>query len=206
MNPWENIELDDYESHMSLSSVFQLQKLDDMMKRQLNDYSVSTVCILGIAGGNGLRHVDTSKIDKVYGVDINQTYLNECVNRYPDLTACFCPLKADLTKASTRLPRVDMVIANLFVEYVGYDNFVRAVKRMSPKTVSCIIQVDTDNGFVSDSIYAEKLSILDSIHITVDSDTLIASMDSVGYLSLGIEDEAMPNGKCLRRMDFMLRQ
>lgn len=28
--------------------------------------------ILGIAGGNGLEHVDTEKLNKVYGVDINQ--------------------------------------------------------------------------------------------------------------------------------------
>lgn len=34
-NPWEEIELSDYENHMSLKSVFQLQAMNQMMKEQL---------------------------------------------------------------------------------------------------------------------------------------------------------------------------
>ena len=33
-NPWEEIKLSDYESHMSLESVFQLQTMNQMMKEQ----------------------------------------------------------------------------------------------------------------------------------------------------------------------------
>jgi len=49
-------------------------KKDGMMKKQLNQYDVKSVMILGIAGGNGLEHIDTQKIRKVYGVDINNEY------------------------------------------------------------------------------------------------------------------------------------
>lgn len=76
-NPWEDIRLSDYEKHMSLDSVKQLQAMNDLMKKQLNDYSVSTVMILGVAGGNGLEHIDKSKYHRVYGVDINAAYLEE---------------------------------------------------------------------------------------------------------------------------------
>lgn len=31
-NPWESIHLEDYEKHMSLDSVFQLQTLDEIMR------------------------------------------------------------------------------------------------------------------------------------------------------------------------------
>ena len=31
-NPWENISLDDYENHMSLDSVMQLQAMNSIMK------------------------------------------------------------------------------------------------------------------------------------------------------------------------------
>ena len=31
-NPWEEISLDDYESHMSLDSVYQLQTMNAIMK------------------------------------------------------------------------------------------------------------------------------------------------------------------------------
>ena len=52
-NPWEEIKLDDYEKHMSLDSVKQLQTMNRMMENQLDAYPVTTAMILGIAGGNG---------------------------------------------------------------------------------------------------------------------------------------------------------
>ena len=56
-NPWEEISLDDYEKHMSLESVRQLQALDSIMKEQFSAYPVETAAVLGVAGGNGLEHI-----------------------------------------------------------------------------------------------------------------------------------------------------
>ena len=60
-NPWEEIILDDYEKHMSLDSVRQLQALDSIMKEQFAAYPVETAAVLGVAGGNGLEHIGTDK-------------------------------------------------------------------------------------------------------------------------------------------------
>lgn len=60
-NPWEEISLADYENHMQLDSVMQLQGLNQMMKGQFEAYPVSDVMILGIAGGNGLEHIRKDK-------------------------------------------------------------------------------------------------------------------------------------------------
>lgn len=57
-NPWEEIKLDDYENHMSMDGVFQLQAMNEMMKEQFSAYSVQSVMILGIAGGNGLEYIN----------------------------------------------------------------------------------------------------------------------------------------------------
>lgn len=46
---------------MAMDSVQQLQAMNQMMKGQLNQYDVQSAMILGIAGGNGLEHVDTEK-------------------------------------------------------------------------------------------------------------------------------------------------
>ena len=92
-NPWENINLSDYESHMALDSVQQLQAMNQMMKRQLNQYDIQSAMILGIAGGNGLEHVDTEKLNKIYGVDINLEYLKTTEKRYESLSGvleCLC--------------------------------------------------------------------------------------------------------------------
>ena len=40
-NPWEEIPLSDYEKHMKLGSVMQLQTLNEMMKGQFAAYPVS---------------------------------------------------------------------------------------------------------------------------------------------------------------------
>ena len=85
-NPWEEIDLDNYEKHMSLGSVMQLQTINSMMKDQFDAYPVETVMILGIAGGNGLEYVDTEKFKKVYGVDINEEYLKVVSERYAELS------------------------------------------------------------------------------------------------------------------------
>ncbi len=55
-NPWEEISLDDYENHMSLDSVKQLQAMNKIMEEQFETYPVSTAMVLGVAGGNGLEH------------------------------------------------------------------------------------------------------------------------------------------------------
>ncbi len=53
---------------MKLDSVMQLQNMNQMMKEQFNAYPVSSVMVLGIAGGNGLEHIDKNKYQKVYGI------------------------------------------------------------------------------------------------------------------------------------------
>lgn len=63
-NPWENISLSDYENHMALDSVWQLQAMNQMMKGQLNTYNISSVMILGIAGGNGLEHIHHQMVEQ----------------------------------------------------------------------------------------------------------------------------------------------
>ena len=69
-NPWEEISLETYEKHMSLDSVKQLQALNSIMKKQFAEYPVETAMILGVAGGNGLEHIDGEKYKTVYGIDI----------------------------------------------------------------------------------------------------------------------------------------
>lgn len=51
-NPWEEVSLNDYENHMSLDSVKQLQTMNSIMKEQFDAYPASTAMVLGVAGGN----------------------------------------------------------------------------------------------------------------------------------------------------------
>ena len=68
MNPWERIELADYETHMLSKDVFQLQTLNTIMLSQM-EYLPRNVAVLGAAGGNGFEHLKSA--ETIYAIDIN---------------------------------------------------------------------------------------------------------------------------------------
>ena len=135
-NPWEEIRLEDYEKHMALDSVRQLQALNGIMKAQMEAYPVKTVMILGVAGGNGLEHAAPEKLDRVYGVDINREYLQAAGERYAGLGDKLRLMCLDLTKDAGKLPEAERVIADLLIEYTGYAAFTAAVKQAAGETGS----------------------------------------------------------------------
>lgn len=202
-NPWEGISLSDYENHMRLDSVMQLQTMNRMMKRQFSSCDVKTAMILGVAGGNGLEHAAACGFKRLYGVDINREYLQQCRERYRELDGILECLYANLISPDTVLPHADLLIANLLIEYIGYDCFCRIVVQICPQFVSCIIQINTDDGFVSDSPYLHVFDGLESVHHQMSEDKLVATMQSVGYRLSGIMDEPLPNGKKLVQLDFI---
>ena len=201
-NPWKDIKLSDYENHMALDSVQQLQALNQMMKGQFNKYDICSVMILGIAGGNGLEHVDDEKINKVYGVDINSEYLNATAKRYENLTGVLECLCVDLNSEVENLPQVEMVIANLLIEYIGYECFQKVVKVTRPKYVSCIIQINEDESFVSDSPYFHVFDGLEAVHYQMDEQELKGTMNAIGYKLSETLEYQLPNGKKLVQLDF----
>lgn len=201
-NPWQEILLEDYENHMKLDSVKQLQTMNKMMKRQFDTYSVSSVMILGVAGGNGLEHIRKEKFKKVYGVDINLSYLQEVVRRYPDMTGVLECLCINLIEESDKLPKAEMIIANLLIEYIGYESFQKVIQHVAPRFISCIIQINTDDKWVSDSPYLHVFDGLEQIHHQMEEQVLEESMMEIGYHMINTLVNLLPNGKKLVQMDF----
>jgi hypothetical protein len=201
-NPWNEITLSDYESHMSLASVLQLQTMNAEMQAQINGYSADTIMILGIAGGNGLEHIEAGKHSKVFGVDVNGNYLDSCVKRYPELKGVFIPVQTDLTKPDTQLPRADLVIANLLIEYIGYAAFQHVLDIVKPQYVSCMIQINKDSGFVSDSPYLQVFDCLNAVHHQLSEKELTNALRHKGYIQNYDIEKPLPNGKALLRLDY----
>ena len=202
-NPWEEISLDDYEKHMSLDSVRQLQALDAIMKEQFAAYPVETAAVLGVAGGNGLEHIDTDKFRRVYGVDINADYLSAVSQRYTQLSGVLECLHIDLINEAEKLPQTQLLIANLLIEYIGYGAFQRAVLQTTPRYVSCVIQINTDEEqWVSESPYLRAFDRLDEVHHQMEEKALTAAMEEIGYSLILQKSEPLPNGKALVRLDL----
>ena len=202
-NPWEEIGLDVYETHMSLDSVRQLQALNRMMRDQLETYPVRTVMILGVAGGNGLEHVRREKYDTVCGVDLNRAYLCAAAERHPELDGVLRLLPLDLTKDAAKLPEAELVIANLLIEYIGYAAFQTVIEQVRPRYVSCVIQINDDTkDWVSDSPWLHAFDGLDAVHHQMDPRELTSYMAQIGYSELLQTAEPLPNGKQFLRLDY----
>lgn len=90
---------------------------------QLKDYDNYYITILGIAGGNGLEHINCTKTKKVYGIDINKSYLKDCRKMYPNLNKILELIHYDLAADDVILPKSDVLICNLIIEYIGEKTF-----------------------------------------------------------------------------------
>ena len=105
----------------------------------------------GFRRKGGLEHVRKEKYQTVYGVDINEDYLQKVEERYADISDVLHCVRLDLVQEADRLPQVQLVIANLLIEYIGYEAFQEAIRNISPEYVSCVIQINTDEkNWVSD--------------------------------------------------------
>ena len=202
-NPLNNIKLSDYEDHMSLDSVGQLQALNKLMKVQFESFPVRSAIVLGVAGGNGLEHIDNAKYRDVYGVDINEDYLKEAAVRHKDKEPVLKCIKLDLINEADKLPQAEFVIANLLVEYIGYDSFRNAVMKIAPEYVSVVIQINTDTkAWVSDSPYLHAFDGLDEVHHQMEEKALTACLSKTGFSIAGSERVDLPNGKAFVRLDY----
>ena len=203
VNPWEEISLSDYENHMKLDSVMQLQSMNQMMKGQFNAYPVSSAMILGIAGGNGLEYIDKTKFHKVYGIDINREYLEAVKERYSDISDILECIQLNLIEEADRLPTAELLVANLIIKYIGYDCFQEAIEQVQPKYVSCIIQINADDSWVSDSPYIHAFDKLDKVHHQMEEDSLIQALREIEYRLITQTENPLPNGKKLVQLDFI---
>ena len=178
-NPWKQLPLAVYEGHMKLDTVAQLQALDLLYAERLAAYPSGSVGIWGIAGGNGLRHIDPGRCGAVYGVDVNEDYLSACRVRFPKLAGKLTLIHADLSQPA-ELPYAELVFADLFIEYIGIPSFIAQVEACKPRILCCTIQQNLTEAFVSPSPYADALLDIGSLHTDVEEGALMKSLDPIG--------------------------
>lgn len=101
-----------------------------------------------------------------------------------------------------RLPESDMVIADLLVEYIGYECFQKVIRHVAPEYVSCVIQINAGGHWVSDSPYLHTFDGLEQVHCQVEETGLEMAMSEIGYQRIYALERGLPNEKKLLRMDF----
>jgi hypothetical protein len=189
---------------MSDAQVGQLQRLHDITAEQLAGYPARVIGVLGVAGGNGLDLINPETTDAVYGYDVNHDYLAACEARYRDSLGDRLHLVETSIDRCVTIERVDLLIANLIIEYVGVEEFAAfaAANARGIGVLSCVIQRNDAAGFVSSTDYASSFDALASVSSDVDPDGLDSAMSDAGFAALGRCEYPLPNGKTLLRQDF----
>jgi hypothetical protein len=203
-HPWRAIDLDVYEAHMGDPSVGQLECLRDITREQLATYPCAAVGVLGVAAGNGLDLIDPQTTHAVYGYDINRVYLDACATRYRGALGDRLHLIETSINRSLRIERVDLLIANLIIEYIGAAEFIAFAVANSPSigVLSCVVQRSESEGFVSSTNYAPAFAALASVSSDIDPDGLRSSLCDSGFEAIDRCQYPLPNGKILIREDF----
>jgi hypothetical protein len=204
-NPWYGIPLSDYENHMSHPLVGQAILLNTLTKKYLRGIKPQTAIFLGVAGGNGLEHVDPDSTAQVIGIDINQEYLDMAWSRYKDKINGLKLLNLDLRTKTGTIARAGLIWAALVLEYTGIDKSLEfAVNNLLPGGRLVItIQSNNLNQAVSQT-GIESVKKAGSIFSVVDPETLAAKAAEMGFIISEREENSLPNGKSLITFCFIL--
>lgn len=189
---------------MSDAGVGQLQRLREITREQLAAFPARSIAMLGVAGGNGLDLIDPATTDDVYGYDINPDYLRACEARYRSVLGERLHLIEVSIDRSFTIERVDLVIANLIIEYVGAEEFAAFASANAPFIggLSSVIQRNDNEGFVSSTRDASAFGGLSSVASDIEPEALAALVSDAGFKAVSSFEYFLPNGKTLVRQDF----
>jgi hypothetical protein len=197
-NPWLAIPLEDYEAHMSSAGVQQLAVLADLFQYALDYCIPKSVAVLGIAGGNGLEHIDCTVTKGIVGVDINQRFLDVVRRRFgtlPGIELHCC----DLAQQNFSLAPVALVHAALVFEHAGLGlPLANALSLVAPGGFfSAVLQLPSENeeavactGYASMQTLKHDFALID----TGEFQRLLAEQE---FQLVKQEHRPAPGGKAL---------
>jgi len=204
-NPWLHIPLEDYELHMSHQMVGHSTFLNSLTKKYLEGINPDTVIFLGIAGGNGLEHIDNKITKSVYGIDINQDYLDTAFKRYSHRIPSLQLLKLDITQHSESICKADFIWAALILEYTGTDRALEFCKNNLLKDGHLIVSIQANNNKTSVSPTGiESVKRAGEIFSIVDPEELLSKAKENGYRLIAKEENILPNGKSIITSHFLV--
>jgi len=205
-NPWLDIPLSDYESHMALAQVAQAQLLADILDSVLKTRRPMSLAVIGCAGGNGFDRIDSSVTTRVVAVDINPRYVDELRRRHEDFIPGLETLAGDIQDPGVRFDPVELVYAALLLEYVDVPRTLDNIRSLlvPDGVVVTVVQLPAPN-VVTPSPY-RAMGTLASVMRLVDPDVLEASARNAGYRELERRREQSAGKKDFMVQTFALRR
>lgn len=202
-NPWLQIPLEDYERHMSHHQVGQSSLLNSLTKEYLDSIKPASVVFLGISGGNGLEHIDNNITQSVYGIDINQDYLDAASKRYKHKIPSLHLMNIDITRHSKSICQADLIWAALVLEYTGIDKALSFCKNNLSIKGHLVISIQSNNNKQSVSPTGiESVKKAGEIFSVIDPEELASKAAITGFRFIDKEENFLPNGKSVITFHF----
>jgi hypothetical protein len=203
-NAWNTIPLEDYELHMQHETVGQLQLLSNLTKKYLEKLNPETAMFLGIAGGNGLEHINNNVTNQVFGIDINQNYLDETKKRFkvqiPNLQLANIDIA---TRTTEKIAKANLIWAALIFEYVAADKCFEFINNNIQENGFLIVTIQENNGVSSISQTGiETIKSAGQIFRLISDNDLVSVADKFGFNKIDFEENILPNGKSLKTYTF----
>ena len=188
---------------MSSPSVGQLKVLNKIFCLQYQQYNPKSLALFGICTGNGLEHINPKVTRNVYGIDVNSEYLRYCKERFSNRGYALHLVEADVNETTVQFPPCDLIVANLFLEYVEVNKFLEQVKIISHSStiLSVVLQLNNAQSFVSKTEF-KSLESLSGFHHDIESNGFAEEMKRHQYEFLFKERYPVLNGKEFVRLDF----
>jgi len=204
-NPWLRIPLEDYERHMCHHLVGQSVLLNFLTKKYLDEIKPEIAVFLGIAGGNGLEHININITKSVIGIDINPDYLNIAFERYKHTITSLQLMNLDLVKNSESICKADFIWAALVLEFTGIDKALEFCTNNIQKDGHLVVSIQSNNNRQSISPTGiESIKKAGEIFSIVNPDMLQSRAAETGYRLIGKEENELPNGKSIMTFHFII--
>jgi hypothetical protein len=195
-NPWLSVPLSEYEQHMSSVEVQQLGALSDLFAETIGRCRPSSIAVLGIAGGNGLDHIDSNITARIIGLDLNPLYLEAVKQRYSHLPGLELHC-VDLSEKHVELEPVQLVHAALVFEHAGVDCCLEnAISMIAPGgNLSVVLQLPTESGETVGASQFSSIQNLKSHFSLISPEWLRQSLAGRGFRLIHQTTRALPAGK-----------
>jgi len=203
-NVWNSIPLQDYELHMQHETVGQLQLLSELTNKYLERVKPNIVIFLGIAGGNGLEHIDNGVTRQVYGIDINQNYLHETKERFKNRIRNLHLINIDISSGEKeKVTKASLIWAALIFEYVETDACFEFINNNIQDNGYLIVTIQDNNGLSSVSKTGiESIKSAGKIFKQISEHELLSGAAKIGFYKVDFEENLLPNGKSLKTYMF----
>lgn len=180
-NPWLNVPLGEYEAHMNSAEVQQLKALSDLFAETIRYCRPTSIAILGIAGGNGLEHIDSNLTSRVAGLDVNQIYLEVVKQRYPHLAGLELH-RIDLAEELAEWEPFQLVHAALIFEHAGMGRCIENAVSLTAAggKLSIVLQLPGKIGAAITSPF-KSIQALQPHFSLVNSASLRAEIEKHGF-------------------------